>query len=93
MAGEIEFDWDEENRKHLKAHKVTPLEFEEMLSNDPLDLYYERIDSEGRYRIVGVTNTGRLLSAVWTIRNDRVRAITAFPASVSDKKAFLERST
>ena len=93
MAGEIAFDWDEENRKHLKAHKVTALEFEEMLSNDPLDLDYQRIDAEDRYRSVGVTNAGRLLSAVWTIRNGRVRAITAFPASVSDKKAFLERST
>jgi len=93
LAGEIEFDWDEENRKHLKAHKVTPREFEEMLGNEPLDLHYERIDAEDRYRSVGITNAGRLLSAVWTIRNGRVRAITAFPSGVSDKKAFLERST
>ena len=27
----------------------------------------------------------------WTIREGKVRAITAFPASVSDRKAFLER--
>ncbi len=56
-----------------------------------IDFDYELIDKEDRYRSVGVTSSGRLLSVVWTIRNGKVRAITAFPASVSDKKAFLER--
>jgi uncharacterized DUF497 family protein len=82
---------DEENRKHLAAHKVGPAEFEQLLDNDPVDLDYERIDNEERYRSVGFTNGGRLLSATWTIRNGKVRAITAFPASISDRKAFLER--
>ena len=91
VASEIEFDWDDENRKHLAAHKVTPAEFEQMLNNDPLDLDYDLIDDEKRYRSVGRTNGGRLLSMAWTIRNSKVRAITAFPASVSDRKAFLER--
>jgi len=38
VAGEIEFDWDDENRKHLAAHKVAPAEFEQLLNNDPVDL-------------------------------------------------------
>ncbi len=84
MAHEIEFDWDGENRKHLAAHKVAPAEFEELLNNNPLDLNYELIDREERYRSVGLTNGGRLLSVAWTIRNGKVRAITAFRASVSD---------
>lgn len=90
MAG-IEFDWDDENRKHLAAHKVTPVEFEQLLNNDPVDLKYELADREGRYRSVGLTDADRLLSVVWTIRNGKVRAITAFPAGASDRKAFLER--
>ena len=72
--------------------KVAPAEFELMLNNDPVDLEYDRIDNEERYRSVGLTNGGRLLSAAWTIRNGKVRAITAFPASVLGRKAFLERS-
>ena len=60
-------------------------------NNDPVDLNFELIDNEARYRSVGLTNAGRLLSVVWTIRKGEVRAITAFPASVSDRKAFLER--
>ena len=91
MAGGIEFDWDDENKKHLEAHKVAPAEFEQLLNNDPVDLSFELIDREERYRSVGLTNGGRLLSVVWTIRRGKARAITAFPASVSDRKAFLER--
>ena len=30
------------------------------------------------------------MSVAWTIRQGKVRVITAFPASVSDRKAFLE---
>ena len=50
------------------------LEFEQLLNNDPLDLDYELIQSEARYRSVGLTNGGRLLSVAWTIRNGKVRA-------------------
>lgn len=91
VAGGIEFDWDDENKKHLKAHEVTPAECEQLLNNEPVNLNFELIDIEERYRSVGLTTGGRLLSVVWTIRKGKVRAITAFPAGVSDRKAFLER--
>jgi uncharacterized DUF497 family protein len=90
LAREIEFEWDDENRKHLAAHKVTPAEFEYVLTNNAVDLGYESIDDEERYRSAGPTSSGRLLTVVWTPRNGRIRAVTAFPATVSDKKAFLE---
>ena len=61
------------------------------MNNDPLDLDYEITFGEERYRSVGVTSGGRFLLAVWTVRDGKVRAITAFPAGVSNKKAFLER--
>ena len=71
---------------------MSPVEFEQLLNNDPLDLDYEWIDNEERYRSVGLTNRGRLLSAVWTVRRGKIRAVTAFPATASDRKAFLERT-
>ena len=91
MASEIEFDWDDENKKHLAVHKIAPAEFEQVMNNDPIDLAFDRIDDEERYRSVGLTDRGRLLSVAWTIRNGKVRAITAFPAGVSDRKTFLEK--
>jgi uncharacterized DUF497 family protein len=92
VAGGLEFDWDERNTKHLAAHKVTPAEFEQAMNNDPLELDYEWIGDEERYRSVGLTNGGRFLLVVWTVRKGKVRAVTAFSASVSNKKVFLERS-
>jgi len=92
VAQDIEFEWDEENRKHLAAHEVTEAEFEYVMTNNAVDLGYELIDEEERYRVVGLTTSGRLLTAVWTPRNGRVRAVTAFPATVLDKKAFVEMS-
>jgi|SRR5665213_23703 len=89
---EIEFDWDDGNIPHLAAHQVTPAEFEQVLNNDPVELDYESIDDEDRYRAVGLTSGGRLLSVVFMVRNGRVRGVTAFLASTLDKKAFLERT-
>jgi hypothetical protein len=50
VADGIEFDWDAGNRKHLAAHKVTVREFEAVMRNSPLDLAYELVDGEERYR-------------------------------------------
>jgi len=75
----------------LAAHKVTRSEFEQAMNNDPLDLDCEAVDGEERYRSVGLTDGGRLLLLVWTVRRGRIRAVTAFPASASNKRDFRER--
>ena len=90
MPDGVEFDWDDGNIAHLAMHGVTPVEFEQVVNNEPLDLDYESIDGEDRYRAVGLTGGGRLLSVVFTIRRGKVRGITAFPATAADRKAFLE---
>jgi uncharacterized DUF497 family protein len=77
LTGGIEFDWHEANIEHLAVHAVTPADFEEMLNNDPLDLDYDVIDGEDRYRSIGLTNGGRFLTAVWTVRNGKIRPITS----------------
>ena len=91
VGGGIEFKWDDENVKHLAAHKVTRGEFEQVMNNDPLDVDFDVIDGELLYRSVGLTDGGRLLSVGWTLRKGKVRAVTAFPAGVSDRKAFFAR--
>jgi len=47
-----------------RPNKTTPTEFEQVLNNNPLDLDYELIDHEERYRSVGLTSGGRLLTVV-----------------------------
>jgi uncharacterized DUF497 family protein len=88
LGGTPEFDWDEGNTKHLAAHGVASAEFEQVMNNDPLDLDYELIDDEERFRSVGLTNGGRFLLVAWTLRGGKIRAVTAFPASVSNKRDF-----
>ncbi|MCH7979745.1 MAG: BrnT family toxin [Acidobacteria bacterium] len=88
MAEAIEFDWDEENRKHLKSHRVSPQEFEQVIANDPLDLEYQLESGEQRYKSLGVTEMGRALIIVWTLREGKVRAVTADPAGRSYEKLY-----
>lgn len=76
----IEFEWDQANIAHLKRHRVTPREFEQAMQNDPVELDFEDTDGEERVSAVGVTDEGRLLFLVWTPRNGKVRAITAYKA-------------
>jgi hypothetical protein len=92
LANGIEFDWDDGNTKHLAAHKVRPEEFEQAMINDPLDRGFDLIGDEVRYRSVGLTDGGRFLLVVWTVRDGKVRAVTAFPASASNRRMFLKRS-
>ena len=88
---EILFDWDEENIRHLRRHRVTPAEFEEVIRNDVLDLDYETERGEPRFRSVGITNSGKVLIVVWTVRGGRIRAVTAFRASKRYLRLFLEK--
>jgi uncharacterized DUF497 family protein len=91
VANGIEFDWDAANTKHLAAHRVMAREFESVMRNSPLDLAYEVVGGEERYRSVGLTDSGRLLVVIWTLRDGKVRAVTAFPAGATYKKLFPER--
>ena len=61
------------------------------MNNDPVELDYEVVDLEERFRSVGLTDGGRCLTAVWTVRRGKARAVTAFPASASNRKIVLER--
>lgn len=72
MSGGIEFDWDAENARHLKRHHVTPAEFEELIMGDPVYLAYQTEDDEERYKVLGLTHTGRVLIGIWTPRNGKI---------------------
>lgn len=82
----IEFDWDAMNTRHLKRHRVTPAEFEELINGDPFYVEYR----EQRYKVLGVTKAGRVLIGIWTPREGRVRAITAYAASPAYRNLYWE---
>jgi hypothetical protein len=83
VDGGIEFDWDAGNVRHLRIHRVTPGEFEELMTGDPDYLEYQAgsdEEIEERYKVLGVTKAGRMLIGVWTPRRGKVRAVTAYDA-------------
>ena len=90
----LDFDWDEENIKHVSSHEVTTTEAEETIWNDPFDLELQ-IDEEGdgeeRLLQIGETNAGRILQILTTWRNQKVRVISAWDAPAQLKTYYLER--
>jgi uncharacterized DUF497 family protein len=84
------FDWDAGNRdKNWQKHRVSIGECEEVFFNLPLFLQ----DSPGhsqigpRFLALGQTNAGRLLFIVFTVRQNKIRVISA--RDMSQKERYL----
>ncbi|HZL26923.1 MAG TPA: BrnT family toxin [Acidobacteriaceae bacterium] len=76
----LEFDWDEENVRHLARHGVTISEAEYALENPTLELDYQIVNEEERFVEVGATARGRVLELVTTFRGWKTRVVTAYDA-------------
>jgi uncharacterized DUF497 family protein len=90
VTGGVEFDWDAENMRHLKRHGVTPDEFEDLMAGDPDYLEYQVENDEERYKVLGATEAGRILIAMWTPREGKVLAVTAYGARRVYQKLYWE---
>jgi len=76
----VGFDWDQGNRqKNWEKHQVDYRECEEVFFNQPLLIHEDTKHSsqEKRYYVLGRSDTGRLLFLVFTIRNNKIRVISA----------------
>lgn len=85
------FDWDEGNsEKNWVAHGVACGEAEEVFFNVPLVLAADTEHSkvEVRYYGLGVTNAGRPLFVVSTIRGDLIRVISARDMSRRERRRY-----
>jgi len=76
----ISFEWDEGNLdKNWEKHKVFYKEAEEVFFNKPLKVYPDKKHSQKETRCVtyGVTNLGRKLMIIITLRAGNIRIISA----------------
>jgi len=81
MARAARFDWDDANVGHIARHGVTPVEVEQAFANHPLVvLAAQKRKGEERVLCAGLTDAGRALQFVYTIRRRRIRVITAHAA-------------
>jgi uncharacterized DUF497 family protein len=85
------FDWDRNNLRKIKAHRVEPQEIEQALSREPILIYEQDVGGEARYVYYGETENLRLLAIVLTERENRIRVITAYDLDAGQKRDYLER--
>jgi len=81
MARAATFDWDDANKAHIARHGVTPEDVEQAFANHPLLMIAaQRRRGEERVLCAGLTDAGRALQFVYTLRRGKVRVITAHTA-------------
>ncbi len=83
------FNWDEWNAPKIwEKHGVSQTECEQAFFNEPLVVGgdVKHSDSERRYYVLGVTDKGRELFLVFTLREDRIRVITARDMSRKERR-------
>lgn len=75
------FDWDKGNaEKNWIRHNVRDRESEEIFFNKPLIINFDKEHSgrrEKRFQALGQTNQKRKLLIVFTIRNKKIKIISA----------------
>lgn len=85
------FDWDESNReKNWEKHQVLASECEEVFFNLPLLLQPDPAHSqqEPRYFVLGHTTAGRRLFIAFTVRENKIRVISARDMSKKERKIY-----
>jgi len=84
------FDWNKGNLEHIKKHNVNYRECEEGFLNKPLIVNEDEAHSqaEERLRVYGQTDKSRLLFMIFTIRNNKIRVISARNQNKKERKEF-----
>jgi len=86
-----EFDWDGGNaKKNWLRHGVTQSEGEQIFFNQPLVVGddEEHSQTEVRCFALGQTDAGRLLFAIFTLRDEKVRIISARDMTRRERKEY-----
>ena len=93
LPAPVKFDWDKHNQhKNLIKHKVSFKfkECEQVFLNEPLKIYPDPNHSKQEKRLVafGKTKKSRLLTIIFTLRDNQVRIISARPMSKKERKTY-----
>jgi uncharacterized DUF497 family protein len=85
------FEWDEGNLvKNWEKHRVSASEYEQIFFNRPLVTAADPGHSgqETRYYALGHTDSGRLLFVVFTVRERRIRVISARGMNRKERRVY-----
>ncbi len=87
----LEFEWDKWNTdKNWLKHKVSNQEAEDVFITNRFLLLKDKVHSvlEHRYLVIGLNSHERVLVLAITIRNKKVRIISARPASKKERQFY-----
>jgi uncharacterized protein len=85
------FEWDKDNSEKITTkHDVTPVECEQVFFNLPVIAGDDEKDSEteNRFYVLGQTDSRRLLFLVFTVRNDKLRVISARGMNKKERRVY-----
>jgi uncharacterized DUF497 family protein len=91
LTNSAEFDWDDHNREHIAGHGISVAEVEQVFANDYLLSDFDAEEGESRWTAVGVTNVGRVLVVVHTVRGEAIRPITGWDAEDETSQLYFEQ--
>lgn len=87
----VEFEWDRWNlEKNWIKHKVHFKEAEEIFLNKPIKIFPDPRHSKVEVRAVayGITNKKRKLAIIFTIREEKIRIISARDQSKNERNRY-----
>ena len=85
------FEWDRNNLRKIRAHRIKREEVEQALRNDPIPIYEQDVEGELRVVYYGETNAGRFLAVIVMERGDDIRVVTAYRLDAGQKRDYLRR--
>lgn len=90
------FDWDTGNVRKNEKHGVTQAETEQVFFGEPLFITPDEKhnESERRYRALGKTASGRLLTVIFTLRQATtlIRVISARDMNATERKLYEQKT-
>ena len=92
----VKFDWNEHNRdKNLIKHQVDNNECEQVFFNEPIIINPDDKHSkiEKRFRALGKTNKNRKLFLSFTIRNKKIRVISARDQNKKERQIYAQEKS
>jgi len=87
----VEFIWDKGNLdKNWRKHKVKTKECEEIFFDENKKIAKDKLHSNGEKRLIilGKTKKRRLLYLVFTMRNKKIRVISARDTNKKERKLY-----
>ena len=85
------FEWDRNNLRKIRAHKISREEVEQALLSDPIPIYEQDVEGERRFVYYSETSAGRLLAVIVTERREKIRVVTSYDLDAGQRRDYFER--